>query len=178
MIRNFLKTEGLPLVFATLAIAAAGFPAAAGAAQYTERPAAVKMAHIPALKNYVQAGTVIGATDIAWIDVPAQQVSQNIITDPQRMIGMAAAWSLPAARPIRETDIRMPILAKKGTLVTMVVSTPNMTLSTTGRALENGSLGDTIRVVNTSSNKTVQGTVRADGSISVGRGLPAATQTN
>ena len=87
---------------------------------------------------------------------------------------MAAAGN----RPLRETDVWHPILAKKGTLVTMTVATENMTLSATGRALENGSLGDRIRLVNTSSNKTVEGMVMADGSVNISRGLPAPTAQN
>jgi flagellar basal body P-ring formation protein FlgA len=48
---------------------------------------------------------------------------------------------------------------EKGALVTMIVQTPFMTLSTQGRALDEGAMGDTIRVMNARSRKVVEAQV-------------------
>jgi flagella basal body P-ring formation protein FlgA len=174
--RSF-RTECFSLALATALTLAV--PGIAEAAQMAERPHSVaETIHVPTLRDNVSPGSIISEGDIILVDLPANQVGQNIITDPQKLIGMSAAWSLAANRPIRNTDVRRPILAKKGSLVTMTFTTPNMTLSATGRALENGSLGDTIRIVNTSSNKTVEGMVMADGNIIINHRAPAAPQQN
>lgn len=179
MNRRSFRTECFSLTLAALVFGAGCIAGQAQAGQVIQRQtAAVEMTHVPVLRNNIPSGSIITQEDIAWVDLPAHQIGQNIVTDPQKLIGMAAAWPLPGNRPLRETDVRHPILAKKGTLVTMTFSTENMTLSATGRALENGSLGDRIRLVNTSSNKTVEGMVMADGSVNISRGLPAPTAQN
>jgi flagella basal body P-ring formation protein FlgA len=155
-----------------------GSQGSAFAEQPGSHASADKMLRIPALRNGIQLGTTITREDIVWIDMPARQVTNNIVTDPQNLIGMAAAWSLPGERPIRESDVRKPIIAKKGALVTMTVSLPNMKLTAVGRALENGALGDTIRLINTSSSKTVEGVVLADGNVAIGKGIRTASLSN
>ena len=47
-------------------------------------------------------------------------------------------------------------------------------LTAKGRALDNGSKGETIRIVNKSSNKIVEGTVTAPQTVSVETGNPSA----
>ncbi len=53
-------------------------------------------------------------------------------------------------------DVRAPLLVRKGDFVTMIYDTPAMRLTATGRALTNGSKGDSVRVLNTSTNKTIE----------------------
>ena len=178
MTRKFLKAEVFSLIFAA-ALAMPGLANQARAAQYWQHSGSASQAiRVPVLRDNISIGTVINKGDIVWTEFPAQQVGQNIITDANNLVGMAARWSLAGNRPIRETDVRPPILAKKGSLVTMIVTTANMTLSATGRALQDGALGDTIRIINPTSNKTVEGVVMADGNIAIGRGMPTTVLHN
>ena len=65
--------------------------------------------------------------------------------------------------PVRERDVIPPRLVVRGTLVTMKIETPFMTVTAQGRALQDGKLGDVVRVINTQSNRTIEGTVEAAG---------------
>jgi flagella basal body P-ring formation protein FlgA len=61
---------------------------------------------------------------------------------------------------LRASDIMMAPAIHRGTMVTLMVQTENMTLTVQGRALEDAAIGQPIRVVNTSSNKPLTGVVK------------------
>ena len=67
--------------------------------------------------------------------------------------------SLRKGKPIRLVDLRNRRLVKKGKPVTVIVQSPAMTLKTIGQALDNGSYGDLVRVLNLRSKKTIMGIV-------------------
>jgi flagella basal body P-ring formation protein FlgA len=64
-------------------------------------------------------------------------------------------------------DLQKPVAIARGSMVSVVLKTPAMLLTTQGRALDDGAIGDVIRVLNTRSNMTVQGTVSASGEVIV-----------
>lgn len=122
---------------------------------------------IPVPVRAVNRGDVIGPHDLRWQVIRTNQVQAGILTTPGEMVGMAATRSLRPGDMIRVRDVERPVLVSRGSLVTMSLRTAFMTLSAQGRALENGSVGDVVRVRNLRSNQTVLGTVTADGSIIV-----------
>ena len=60
-----------------------------------------------------------------------------------------------------------PRLVTRGSIVTMKIETPSLTVTAQGRALQDGKLGDTVRVTNTQSNRMIEGTVESDGTVKV-----------
>jgi flagella basal body P-ring formation protein FlgA len=64
----------------------------------------------------------------------------------------------------------------KGNLVTIEMRNAGMSLSTQGKALEEGSLGDVIRVTNISSNKIIEAKVNGTNRVDVTN--PSDQQTN
>ncbi|MDH3236305.1 MAG: flagellar basal body P-ring formation chaperone FlgA, partial [Alphaproteobacteria bacterium] len=75
------------------------------------------------------------------------------------IVGQAARRSLPSGQPVRDGDIEAPTLVRRGALVTMEISTPMMRLTARGKALDNGTLGETVRLRNIQSKRVIQGTV-------------------
>lgn len=134
----------------------------------------VRMTDIPVLTHNMRTGEIVRKDDISWIQVESDRVQRNVLTDADGLIGMAARRDIRARLPIRNGDVRRPILVPKGSLVTMILHMNSMTLTAKGRALEAGSLGDAIRVANTHSNTVIDATVSASGTVSV-RITPAPT---
>lgn len=168
LIRNqFIRVAAVAISFAVSPLSAAVIA-----------PPGSQMTEVPALRLSLRTGDVIKQNDLTTTAIPAQQVGNNIIRDAESLVGMAVTHAMAGNRPIRDSDIRQPILAKKGALVKMIVTTPHMVLSATGRAMENGSLGDNIRLINTFTNKSVEGTVAADGSIIIHAGNRLALARN
>src|SRR5262249_4627680 len=77
-------------------------------------------------------------------------------TDP---VGLAARHQLRAGQPLRASDLMRPEIVQRNEPVTIVYEAPGLVLTMRGKALDPGAQGDVISVLNSQSNRTVQGTV-------------------
>jgi flagella basal body P-ring formation protein FlgA len=114
---------------------------------------------VPVLARRLNAGEIIRKNDIEWISLRSDQINRNVLTDADRLIGQEVRRGTNAGQPVRAADIRSPILVTKGSIVTMVLQTPKMQLTSKGRAMEDASLGDGVRIMNTQSKTVVEATV-------------------
>lgn len=122
---------------------------------------------VPVLRRTVRRGEVIAAADVKWTEMRANRVRQPAITDPADIVGLAARRTLRAGAPLRPNDLRTPIVVAKGSNVTMTYRTKAMVLTVGGRALEDGGIGETIRVLNTQSNTVIDAVVERSGVVVV-----------
>jgi flagella basal body P-ring formation protein FlgA len=58
-------------------------------------------------------------------------------------------------------------IVRRGDAVTLVYQVPGVSLSMRARALEDGAVGQSVRLLNTSSNRTVEGVVTGPGAARV-----------
>jgi flagella basal body P-ring formation protein FlgA len=122
---------------------------------------------IPVLGRAIAPGEVIQIGDIDWQSLRLDRVAPNAITDPKQLIGMTAKRPLRTGQTLRQSDVTMAATIKKNAVVTLSVQTDNMSLTTPGRALEDGAIGQPIRVVNTASNKQLTGIVTDAGTVTI-----------
>jgi flagella basal body P-ring formation protein FlgA len=115
---------------------------------------------LPVLARPIAPGEVIQLPDLDWISVRLDRIAPNAVTDPKQLVGMTARRPLRDGQMLRISDVTMAAAIKRGSMVTLMVSTENMTLTAQGRALEDAALGQPIRVVNTMSNKQLTGVVK------------------
>jgi flagella basal body P-ring formation protein FlgA len=115
---------------------------------------------LPVLARPVAPGEVIQLADLDWTSVRLDRIAPNAATDPKQLVGMTARRPLRDGQMLRLSDVSMAAAIKRGSMVTLMVLTQNMTLTAQGRALEDAALGQPIRVVNTMSNKQLTGVVR------------------
>jgi flagellar basal body P-ring formation protein FlgA len=127
----------------------------------------VKMVDVPVLNNRIARDQIIRAEDLKWIKIRSKRIQDDVVTNANGLIGMTPKRVLRSGKPVSNSDISRPLLIKKGGLVTMVLKSPFMTLTSQGRALDNGSDGDVVRITNTQSNKTVQAVVTNTGQVRV-----------
>lgn len=118
-----------------------------------------RMVEVPALTRRVLKGEVITERDVQWMRVRADRMQNDVVLEAADVIGMTPKRSLRAGRAIRVSDVRRPVLVPKNGLVTMVLRIPYMSLTAQGKALEDGSDGDVIRIANSKTNTVVEGTV-------------------
>ena len=88
----------------------------------------------------------------------------DYLTDPTALIGVRSKRELKPGQPIRLTQV---CVVCKGDQVTLSAENSSMQIKTMARALQDGSCGDMIRLVNTRSGRTVQGQVSTVGSVVV-----------
>ena len=114
---------------------------------------------MPVLTRRINAGEVITHADIGWIEFNANQLSGNLAASEAELVNRTPRRALAINTPIYLYEMQAPKLVSRGQLVTMVLRTRTMTLSTQGKATQDGAMGEVIRVVNTQSNRTIDATV-------------------
>ncbi len=121
----------------------------------------------PVLTRRVLAGEVIRKRDVKWIAMRGDRLQRDTIQDSGALIGKSPRRGLRAGVPVRVSDVRLPVLVPRRSLVTIMYRVRSMTLTAQGRALEDGGAGDTVRVANTQSNTVVQAVVTGANRVSV-----------
>ena len=121
---------------------------------------------VPVLVHRLEAGTLVGEADITWADVTDDRMS-GIVTSDEAIVNHELKQDTDAGIPIHERNMMAPRFVVRGNLVTMKIETPVMTITAQGRALQDGKFGDTVRVLNTQSNRVVEGSVESDGVVRI-----------
>ncbi|MHA1524996.1 MAG: flagellar basal body P-ring formation chaperone FlgA [Alphaproteobacteria bacterium] len=121
---------------------------------------------VPVLVRSLRRGDIITQVDLVTRRQPAT-ARTKIIVDAARIIGKSARRSLPAGQPLRPGDIQTPRVVRKNQLVTIEFRAPGMVVTTRGRALREGGVGDAVPVINVRSNKIIDAVIKAPGLVSV-----------
>ena len=129
---------------------------------------------VPVLTRQTVDTDVITDADIAMLDVPERLVRKDTVRRMSDIIGKSPKRSISANRPIRLTEVNLPAIVKKGASVEIVYSAPYMNIRTTGKALEDGSLGSTVRVKNTESDRSISARVVSAGVVETNRARTTA----
>jgi len=129
------------------------------AQRYRVKGRTFKIQEVPVPTRRITKGEVIRNGDIEWKKVRVNRMSQRTLLDPQDIIGMTPRRVLTEGATIEATEVERPMMVKRRSLVTLVLKTPMMTMTSKGRALEDGAVGDTIRVSNTQSNTIIEAIV-------------------
>lgn len=109
----------------------------------------------------------ITAADLDLRHVSIAQVPATAFSSLDEVVGAAVRRSLPAGRPVRQEDVGPPIVLDKNALIEIVYETPGMVLSASGRALDEGAVGDAVRVKPEGQGKIVIGEVAGPGRVVV-----------
>ncbi len=124
---------------------------------------------IPVLSRRVLPGDIIGPGDVDWQDMRAVQTTSDTAASDAQLIGMTPKRGVSTNQPVRLRDLQSPRMVDKGAMVTITLQTPSMTLTTQGKALQDGGKGEVIRVVNTQSNRIVEATVAGPNVVAVAK---------
>ena len=102
---------------------------------------------------------MIEADDVVMAPVASRKIRANTITDADMLIGKTAKRSIAPHRSIRVNELESPKILEQGNTVTMRFVTPYMRINALGESLEDGGMGDIIRVRNHDSNKVIRARV-------------------
>jgi flagellar basal body P-ring formation protein FlgA len=83
-------------------------------------------------------------------------------------VGKAPRHSLRPGEPVHASDVEVPLVVHRGTLVTILLETPALRLSTEGKAMDDGGMGAVIRVANTKSSRVIDAVVTGPGFVTIG----------
>lgn len=116
----------------------------------------------------IRKGTIITDGDITMAIRDVSKI-KNPCLNQQQILGKRAVRTLRPGRAVALNHVEFPPVVRKGELVKMVVLSSGMMITATGIAKKDGRIDETIKVQNTSSNKTVYCRVAAPGIVEVRR---------
>ena len=137
---------GLPVLFACMWLAAG--PALAGSLVAT---------------RLIRATDVIGPGDVA----PGAKVVDGGTDDAAQIVGLEARVALYPGRPVRLADLTPAAVVERNQVVLLIYRNSGLTISTDGRAMGRGALGEEVRVMNLASRSTVSGIVTSPATVEV-----------
>ncbi|MGB7258489.1 MAG: flagellar basal body P-ring formation chaperone FlgA [Pseudolabrys sp.] len=129
------------------------------------------------LTRALNRGDVIKSADVVTERRPKAEVGNDVIASADQAVGRAARNALQAGRPLRSFDLMKPDLVQRNDSVTLVYRVPGIMLTVRGKAIESGTEGDIISVLNEQSKRTVQGMVAGPGHVVVMSSMAHVAET-
>lgn len=118
--------------------------------------------NIPVLKQHVKAGTIIHENMLDLKTYPARTV-RVMEHNKENIIGLEATRNLRAGLPLRPGYFRTPLDVRRGQPVVLKYNKMGIVLSTEGKSLSDGRIGDVIYAINAKSGMRIKGRVEANG---------------
>lgn len=87
----------------------------------------------------------------------------------EAFVGLETRRVVYSGRPIDPSDLGPPVLVRRNSLVTMLYRDGGLGIRGEGRALDSGGQGETVRVMNIGSRRTVSARVVAPATVEVRR---------
>jgi flagella basal body P-ring formation protein FlgA len=129
------------------------------------------LASVPTPARGIAQGEIVTGTDLALMEVDLLTAHRDTVTDEQLVLERAARRRLEAGRPILARDLKTVPAVQRNEIVTIMAATGHVAVRAKAKALDAGTIGQTVRVQNVDSRKVTTGTVVARGLVDVqGRG--------
>lgn len=126
-----------------------------------------QVTRIPTLARAMGRGQVVSAADVEWQTVRDDLVRPEHIRDVNQLVGQEPRNPVRAGAPLRVGEFQRPVMVQRNSTVTIVLKTPFMSLTSQGRAAEDGGKGDVVHIVNLQTKRTVEAVVEGPGTVSV-----------
>lgn len=127
---------------------------------------AIETVQAAVLTRDVERTEVLKASDIMVERRPRAEVGADAAVRDQA-VGMQMRHPMRAGRPLRVADIVRPDLVQHDQTVTIIYQTAGIYLTTRGKALDSGTEGDVVSVVNAQSKRTITGVVTGRGQVTI-----------
>lgn len=142
---------------------------------------AVETVEAAVLARSVERNEILKSSDVVVERRPKAEVGGEAASR-DRAVGMQARRQLRAGQPIRIADLVKPDLVQRDQSVTLIYETPGLYLTVRGKALDGGTEGDVVNVMNLQSKRTVTGVVTGRGQVTISnipsRPAPVADTTS
>lgn len=122
---------------------------------------------VATLARPIAVGEIVRAADVVVVRRPRTEFTANIITSADQAVGLAARRAMRPGDTLRQTDLAKPEIVARNDNVTITYQVPGVMLTMRGKALEGGSHGDIITVMNVQSKRSIQATVAGPGHVIV-----------
>ncbi len=127
---------------------------------------AIETVEAALLARGVERNEVIKSSDVVVERRPKAEVG-NDLAPRDRAVGMQARKQLRVGQALKTADLAKPDLVQKDQAVVLIYHAVGLHLTIRGKALEGGTEGDVVNVLNLQSKRTVSGVVTGRGQVSI-----------
>jgi flagellar basal body P-ring formation protein FlgA len=136
---------------------------------------AIETVEVAVLTRSVERTDILKSADVVVERRPRSEVGSDATTREQA-VGMQMRRASRAGQPLRAADLVKPDLVQRDQAVAVIFQTAGLYLTTRGKALDNGTEGDVVSVLNIQSKRTVTGTVTGRGQVTIQVATPQPMQ--
>lgn len=112
-------------------------------------------------------GEVLDKTMVRFEKRDVSRSGSNYLSRIDQLLGYRFRRSSTAGKLLQPKMFEVPLLVQRGSQVNIIAETSAITVRMKGKALADGSLGEIIRVKNSSSNRVLQAEVISKGSVKI-----------
>lgn len=112
-------------------------------------------------------GEILTKEELAFHKKPFTRLPSDAVFNEEEVIGKELKTSLRPGEVIRRSYLNEPLVIKRNQEVLIVAKSRNLLVKAKGKALQEGRLGDRIRVKNISSKKEIWGRVISPNEVEV-----------
>jgi flagella basal body P-ring formation protein FlgA len=124
---------------------------------------------VPVARRLIKNGEVLKSEDITKIKTKTTNIAHNIVLSEEKLVGMEVKNVISSGRYFKQTDVRRPPVVFVNDVITMVYQSDNLTVKTIGIAMEEGAIGDRIRVKNEKTGSEINAKIIDKNSVQVDR---------
>jgi flagellar basal body P-ring formation protein FlgA len=141
---------------------------------------AIETVEAAVLTRNVERNDVLKSSDVVTERRPKAEVGGDAAVR-NRAVGMQMRRQLRAGQAIKVADLAKPDLVQRDDNVTLIYESTGLYLTVRGKAIDGGTEGDVVSVLNLQSKRTVSGVVIGRGQVAISVAtprLPPATDTS
>ncbi len=110
---------------------------------------------VPTASRDIRRGETIDAHDLTWVTLSENDIVGEIVRNEKDLVGLIATNTVRSGQTFRTLSVSRPVVVAKGKTITLIFNTKAMSLTSKGRVLEDGAVGQVIRITNTKSSHTI-----------------------
>ena len=132
---------------------------------------AIETVEVAVLARSVERNEILKSSDVITERRPKAEVGGDAALRA-RAVGMQIRRQIRAGQALRVADLAKPDLVQRDDNVTLIYESTGLYLTMRGKALENGTEGDTVNVLNLQSKRNVYGVVVGRGQVAISIATP------
>jgi flagella basal body P-ring formation protein FlgA len=127
---------------------------------------AIEMVEAAVLTRNVERTDMLKSSDLVVERRPKAEIGGDAAVR-EAAIGMQLRRPMRAGQALKVADLAKPDLVQRDQSVTLIYQTAGLYLTTRGKAVDNGTEGDVVSVLNLQSKRTVSGVVTGRGQVTI-----------
>jgi flagella basal body P-ring formation protein FlgA len=125
------------------------------------------LAEVVVARRYLARGAVIDTDDLELRALDLGAITSGYFIDPTAVEGLAVKRPLAPGAVVAPAQVARVMSVRRGDQVQILLRAGGLEVSSTGKALGDGAVGDRIQVRNLKSRKVVEGQVEGPGVVGV-----------